>query len=737
MKKLYFTIFALLFAMSIYGQVRITNTSNYLTADQMLLANEINESGEPFAEALGYNLDDLDPFTAYAPDSISYTLGINNYEYSRYQLGTIVSRSGMGLHMIWAPIIGQMAAMETDPNFDGSFTGSPNGYNEDDEIMKNIMHFGMLANQTPPQNAWPQFGEFIEGDPHLPQAVASNFTTDFSSLRWDRTQMVKQLNPAAMGQTLMKQYLWAQDMLGAFHDQNDEGIEPDGTNSPDSSGSPNFDPNNNIFYGGDNLDGFIGQVLTAEGINKVKFIISSLAYDGSTLGMVDPMTYNPANGLKYFPHKISVSEEMVSSTMPPKPVSFSVVDDKSYLWDQFSLIWGTLHFTDMMDPSNNSSSAHFAYHTVFDGNPFPAPMSQTGVPGPYDLMKGASMVIFQNIMAMHFNSTQGSFDDKAWLDNGQLVQSGIISTVNAGYIIVGLSSVIDEFTGMPLATMANDALVAQADFIMNSLHKGNGEYANSFDFNNGADDEPTEVISQAAAIRGLYAAYSVTNNVNYLNAANNAYAFFINNFYISGKHAFRTTLNEDVAVYSPRIIAIIAGALREASLVGGNSESPLIYTRFFLNVGNAMQLSEAAPTGETGSDSDGDGIPFIPEQPDRLPPVFASEATLALITGVTDLGEELPTKYELTQNYPNPFNPTTTINYAIARNEATKQTDELSVKLTIFDILGRKVATLVNKKQASGNYSVKFDASLLGSGIYFYTLRAGDFTSTRKMILMK
>ena len=107
--------------------------------------------------------------------------------------------------------------------------------------------------------------------------------------------------------------------------------------------------------------------------------------------------------------------------MPPKPNSFTVTDDKSYLWDQFSLIWGTLNFTNMMDPDNNSSSAHTAYHSVFDGNPFPAPMSQTGMAGPYDLMKGASMVLFQNIMAMHYKMAAGSFVDMAWLDNGQIV----------------------------------------------------------------------------------------------------------------------------------------------------------------------------------------------------------------------------------------------------------------------------------------------------------------------------
>ncbi len=121
---------------------------------------------------------------------------------------------------------------------------------------------------------------------------------------------------------------------------------------------------------------------------------------------------------------------------------------------------------------------------------------------------------------------------------------------------------------------------------------------------------------------------------------------------------------------------------------------------------------------------------------------------------------EVPLKFSLEQNYPNPFNPTTTISYVIARSEATRQSfgssanannstdcraplrsarndSEINVSLKVYDILGREVATLVNKKQSPGKYSVQFNASNLPSGIYFYTLRAGSFVQTRKMILMK
>ena len=97
----------------------------------------------------------------------------------------------------------------------------------------------------------------------------------------------------------------------------------------------------------------------------------------------------------------------------------------------------------------------------------------------------------------------------------------------------------------------------------------------------------------------------------------------------------------------------------------------------------------------------------------------------------------MPQKFELYQNYPNPFNPTTTIKYAIPNVETQNFASLQNVTLIVYDALGREVATLVNKKQAPGEYSVQFDGGNLPGGIYFYTLRAGNFTATKKLILMK
>ncbi|PID55768.1 MAG: hypothetical protein CR986_10630 [Ignavibacteriae bacterium] len=93
------------------------------------------------------------------------------------------------------------------------------------------------------------------------------------------------------------------------------------------------------------------------------------------------------------------------------------------------------------------------------------------------------------------------------------------------------------------------------------------------------------------------------------------------------------------------------------------------------------------------------------------------------------LKKEVITDYSLAQNYPNPFNPVTTINYKIPNNGI--------VSLKVYDVLGEEVATLVNEYKTTGSYNVKFDGSNLTSGIYIYTIKAGDFKDTKKLMLMK
>lgn len=101
---------------------------------------------------------------------------------------------------------------------------------------------------------------------------------------------------------------------------------------------------------------------------------------------------------------------------------------------------------------------------------------------------------------------------------------------------------------------------------------------------------------------------------------------------------------------------------------------------------------------------------------------------------VTSVGNntEKPLTYSLSQNYPNPFNPSTLIRYTIAKNG--------NIKLKVFDILGKEIATLINGYKLAGDYQVEFDLKdikNISSGVYYYKLEAGDFSDIKKMIILK
>jgi hypothetical protein len=97
------------------------------------------------------------------------------------------------------------------------------------------------------------------------------------------------------------------------------------------------------------------------------------------------------------------------------------------------------------------------------------------------------------------------------------------------------------------------------------------------------------------------------------------------------------------------------------------------------------------------------------------------------LTGVEKLGIEIPTVFSISQNYPNPFNPSTIISYAVPRSA--------NVSLRVFNTLGQEVASLVNELKEAGYHRVTWNANV-PSGIYFYRLQAGEFTETKKMILL-
>lgn len=112
---------------------------------------------------------------------------------------------------------------------------------------------------------------------------------------------------------------------------------------------------------------------------------------------------------------------------------------------------------------------------------------------------------------------------------------------------------------------------------------------------------------------------------------------------------------------------------------------------------------------------------------------LSNQANFKLNSVVTDVNDDsdeiIPSAYSLKQNYPNPFNPSTEITFTLPENQF--------VNLVVYNLLGEKVQTLVNKEMTAGSYNITFNAKNLNSGVYFYSIKAGNFSKTMKMILMK
>ena len=100
------------------------------------------------------------------------------------------------------------------------------------------------------------------------------------------------------------------------------------------------------------------------------------------------------------------------------------------------------------------------------------------------------------------------------------------------------------------------------------------------------------------------------------------------------------------------------------------------------------------------------------------------------VTAIEDEQEiALPKEFILYQNYPNPFNPETQIKYAIPKNA--------HVKIELFDMIGRKIKTLIDEQKFAGYHTLRFEAGNLASGVYLYSIQADNYISTKKMLLLK
>jgi hypothetical protein len=169
-------------------------------------------------------------------------------------------------------------------------------------------------------------------------------------------------------------------------------------------------------------------------------------------------------------------------------------------------------------------------------------------------------------------------------------------------------------------------------------------------------------------------------------------------------------------------------------VVGAFPKNVFVFDFFHILAGSDGMLPLQLASGS--SDSHPNAAATTLATPELVKQVFDAALAYESVAEVAESGPTTPEKTHLEQNYPNPFNPSTTIGYTIA-GTGHEALGNRWVRLAVYDMLGREVAVLVNEKKEPGNYTLTFDGSGLGSGVYFYRLLSGAFAETKRLVILR
>lgn len=529
--------------------------TRFNTANAAYAANEFFLSGVPFFE----QITQLGLPTDNALMSITSE---EAYWYSRYNMGALTMESGMGIHLMQSRHMILQA--------------------EEEGISTKEFYEGFLervrertGQDAPPPGIYPIFVEFASGEPEL--TSLPDFR-DYNTLRWNPQKFDKIITPAALGQALYTQSLWAEYFFGSKHGEN--------------------------LLGNDAFEGYLGAVLVAEAVSKMHFLRAEAAYDGRKLGPVNPFAYEAK--LLYYPHQILV-ELSYPEDGPPMPVSYHVIDPSSHLFDQASLLLGASEFYYFSDPKIEDN-----WDAVF-GSPAEGALFS---PEPHNTAKGLAGVVLKNMIAMHFDERRQTFVS-TWA-NGERGKN--ISALDAGLTLLALANAYHAFhDDEVMRQAARSMLEREAKFLSEYMQLPDGGFVESYNVETSAQEKvPRTLASQAMGIRGLLAAYQLTEDPSYMESALSALNFMNEKLWSVQAKMYRSAENTGLSRYSPVDIGAALGALREVVLLRQDTQALERFKTFFVTAlnKNGMQLAELEPTGEKmvsvrdvmTPDSDGDGV---------------------------------------------------------------------------------------------------------------------------------
>ena len=633
-------------------QVKVLDTTHN-PASNFLAYTEFELSGEPLAEALGLDLDILDPNAVNKPSAFDYAAGIESYEYSEEAMYALNYQSQMGPHLVNGPVNAKRGgAMDA---FSKRLVTMAEAVGFPAEEVPSYLHPISL----PYQSGLPKLnlgkvstneGDELEvitakGNSSKQQTLTNAYLSDYSTLAWDSSSFDKTINPSAVGGILLKEVMWSQDFLGGMHEmESDEEVE---------ATSSTMDQDDKYSLGVSAADGFQGMLLTEISLDKMLILQNQLGFDGKNLGVSITPNYDPKKQPIWFANQVAVNETNKSGYNALGKLT--VKDSRSTLRDTWMLLWPTSEYFAYTDQRQGNTAQNPAFLSVFDGAPFAsAPTANTDASltnnvvaeDAFSVTANLNNLLFKNIDALHFNAKAGTFVDD--YKAGKLGQT--ITTFDASYALVALSIFQRAQDALPVGyasaaggdvnlktangQRALELIQAQSDFLLNNAIGSKGLVVDNIQLGNknkasapqSTASANQSLATQFAAIRGLVAAGLATKNDKYLAAAKGIYLAV-------EKHLFDAKLGTwsdqpgKIAHYTPWTAAAISGGLREVMLHLANQEGesePALALRqlsdryvawFKITINGGLQLAEFdADTGENRlqdlsiTDSDQDGV---------------------------------------------------------------------------------------------------------------------------------
>ncbi len=582
----------------------------FITKRAMYLANEEILSGNGFMERA------LEAGLPVADDSDFINITTNeSYWYSRYNLSWLLAKSRLGIHVVHGPYVTLKALRQRGTVFANRDRGEQELANREIVLGQLIpMYLDRTGFPRRFEDASPLVIEFESGDPHLTRRLDMNddfeggngrmdFEDDYLSLRWDHDRMDKTIDMGGVGQTLIKQVLWSEYFFSQNHD--------DGAK-----------------LGNTAEDGFRGAMINLMQVSKMLLIKAALFFDGKKLVGINPIDYEPSEGLRYIPHRI-YPDLIMAGDIPPRPQRYRVRDNSSQLFDQASLLWGVSEFLYYSDPD-----IHDNWDSVFGNNM------------PYDgsimelkwrlLAQGLADTIVKNLLAMHLDAESGLLISQ-WTPAQH--RGPVAYTHDLGLALVALANYHHRATpSVSLKEKADRLLKSQADLLIEKLQREDGSFAVGYDVARQTTllDAPT-LRAQGMAIRGLLAAYEQLHDERYSRAALRVYAFMNEVLWSAQVGVYRSEVGATTSIYTGLNLGAALGALREVVLLTKNKTDIERYKQFHVQALNrsGILLSEEGDTGEidlTKVDADGDGIPHVKDAGGKYGVAAVHAAAVAIDT---------------------------------------------------------------------------------------------------------